>query len=174
MGRLYPKYLDWLRYISAFLLTGYGSSKLAHMQFHLNHTLAPRPVSSLTGYELTWFYYGYSRTYSVILGITQVGGGALLLFRKTALLGACAMLPVVTNILLIDLLILPPDWGPTLPASIIFISIALILLCDARQFWPLVWISHSVMGIMCARCKLGVTRFSRCCHLFRGLARHHC
>jgi hypothetical protein len=27
---------------------------------------------------------------------------------------------------------------------------------------------------MSARCKLGVTRFSRCCHLFRGLALHPC
>jgi hypothetical protein len=66
----YPRHLDWLRYISAFLLMGDGTSKLAHLQFHLNHTLAARPVNSLTGYELTWFYYGYSRIYSIILGIT--------------------------------------------------------------------------------------------------------
>jgi hypothetical protein len=139
----YPTYLDWLRYISAFLLMGYGTSKLAHLQFHLNHALAARSVSSLTGYELTWFYYGYSRTYSVVLGITQVGGGALLLFRKTALLGALAMLPVIVNIVLIDLLILPPDWGPTLPASIIFVSVVLILLRDARQFIPLIWTAQT-------------------------------
>lgn len=136
---LYPRYLDWARYISAFLLMGYGASKLAHLQFHLNRELATHPVSSLTGYELTWFYYGYSRLYSVILGATQVAGGALLLFRKTALLGAIAMFPVIVNILLIDLLILPPDWGPTLPASIIFVSVVLIILRDARLFVPLIW-----------------------------------
>lgn len=129
----YPRYLDWLRYISAFLLMGYGSSKLAHMQFHLNQALAQRPVSSLTGYELTWFYYGYSRAYSIILGLTQVSGGALLLFRKTALLGAIAMLPVIVNILLIDILILPPDYGPTLPATIIFISLVTLLWRDRHS-----------------------------------------
>jgi len=129
----YPRYLDWLRYISAFLLMGYGSSKLAHMQFHLNQVLAPRPVSSLTGYELTWFYYGYSRAYSIILGLTQVIGGGLLLFRKTALLGAIAMLPVIVNILLIDILILPPDYGPTLPASIIFLSLVMLLWRDRQS-----------------------------------------
>jgi hypothetical protein len=100
-------------------------------------------VSSLTGYELTWFYYGYSRTYSVILGLTQVSGGALLLFRKTALHGALAMLPVIVNILLIDIFILPPDWGPTLPASIIFVSAVLIPRREARQFVPLVWIAQT-------------------------------
>jgi hypothetical protein len=53
------------------------------------------------------------------------------------------MLPVIVNILLIDLLILPPDWGPTLPASIIFVSVVLILLRDARQFIPLIWIAQT-------------------------------
>jgi hypothetical protein len=96
----YPRYLDWLRYISAFLLLGYGSSKLAHLQFHLNQALAQRPVSSLTGFQLTWYYYGYSRVYSIILGLTQIIGAALLLFRKSALGGAVLMMPVVVNILL--------------------------------------------------------------------------
>ncbi|MBV9759600.1 MAG: hypothetical protein JO340_03460 [Acidobacteriaceae bacterium] len=126
----YPRYLDWLRYASAFLLLGYGSSKLAHLQFHLNEALAQRPVASLTGYELTWFYYGYSRAYACILGSTQVIGGMLLLFRKTALLGAVAMLPVIVNILLIDTFILPPDYGPSVPAFIIFASLVTILWRD--------------------------------------------
>jgi hypothetical protein len=138
-SRNHPTYLEWSRYVSAFLLMGYGASKLAHLQFRLNHTLAARPVGSLTGYELTWFYYGYSRLYSVILGVVQVAGGGLLLFRKTALLGAFAMLPVIVNILLIDVLILPPDWGPTVPALIIFVSLMLILSREARNFIPLVW-----------------------------------
>jgi hypothetical protein len=147
----YPKHLDWLRYISAFLLMGYGTSKLAHLQFHLNQALALRRVSSLTGYELTWFYYGYSRTYSIILGLTQVGGAVLLLFRKTALLGALAMLPVIVNILLIDILILPPDWGPTLPASIIFVSVLLLLWRGARQFVALVWIVQTTEPVSSRR-----------------------
>jgi hypothetical protein len=129
----YPRNLDWLRYISAFLLLGYGSSKLAHLQFHLNHALAQRPIVSLTGYQLTWYYYGYSRAYACILGLTQVAGATLLLFRKTALLGAITMLPVIVNILLIDILILPPDYGPTVPASIIFVSMVLLLWRDSQN-----------------------------------------
>jgi hypothetical protein len=85
--RRYPKLLDWLRYICAFLLYMYGMSKLAHMQFHLPAEIAHRPVGSLSGYELTWYYYGYSRTYACILGLAQVFGATLLLFRKTAFTG---------------------------------------------------------------------------------------
>jgi len=36
----YPKPLDWLRYISAFLLLLYGSSKLLGRQFHVAPELA--------------------------------------------------------------------------------------------------------------------------------------
>lgn len=98
----YPKYLDWLRYLSAFLLFIYGSSKLLHRQFTLPPEIALRPVGSLTGYQLAWFYYSFSHTYAVILGLIQLAGGTLLLFRKTALLGAAMMLPVMTNILMVN------------------------------------------------------------------------
>jgi hypothetical protein len=98
----YPKYLDWLRCLSALLLFTYGSSKLLGRQFTLPPEVALRPVGSLSGYQLAWFYYSYSHTYAVILGLTQLAGGALLLFRKTALLGAALMLPVMTNILMIN------------------------------------------------------------------------
>src|SRR5215469_957512 len=98
----YPRYLDWMRYLSAFLLFIYGSSKLLGRQFTLPPEIALRPVGSLTGYQLAWFYYSYSHTYAVILGLIQLAGGALLLFRKTALLGAALMLPVMTNILMIN------------------------------------------------------------------------
>lgn len=131
--RPYPRHLDWMRYTAAFLLLMYGSSKLAHLQFHMNQGLAQRPIASLTGYELTWFYYGYSRTYGCILGLTQIFGAVLLLFRKTSLLGAITMLPVIINILLIDLLILPPDFGPTIPALIICLSLLMLLRRESRN-----------------------------------------
>jgi hypothetical protein len=80
--RPYPKLLDWLRYICAFLLYMYGGSKLAHLQLNLPAEFTQRPVGSLNGYLLTWFYYGYSRTYTSILGLTQLTGATLLLFAN--------------------------------------------------------------------------------------------
>jgi hypothetical protein len=89
----YPKLLDWLRYFCAFMLYLYGVSKLAHLQFSMSSELSQRAIGSLNGYQLTWFYFGYSRIYARILGATQVAGATLLLFRKTTLLGAFLMLP---------------------------------------------------------------------------------
>src|SRR5262249_30844662 len=111
----YPKYLDWLRYLSGFLLFTYGLSKLLGIQFTLPPETALRPVGSLTGRQLTWYYYSYSHAYANILGLTQLAGGAMLLFRKTAMLGAAMILPVMLNSLMVN----------------IFSSIALVALCTS-------------------------------------------
>lgn len=117
----YPGYLYWLRYLSAFLLFIYGSSKLLGRQFTLPPEIALRPVGSLTGYQLAWFYYSHSHTYAVILGLTQLAGGALLLFRKSALLGAALMLPVMTNIVMINMFF-SIAWGALCTSTFIFAS----------------------------------------------------
>lgn len=122
----YPKYLDWLRYLSAFLLFTYGSSKLLGRQFTLPPEVSLRPVGSLSGYQLAWFYYSYSHIYAVILGLIQVAGGALLLFRKTALLGAALMLPVITNIVMINVFF-HIAWGALCTSTFIFVSMLAVL-----------------------------------------------
>ncbi|HEX7286769.1 MAG TPA: hypothetical protein VF532_11350 [Candidatus Angelobacter sp.] len=134
----YPKYLDWLRFLSAFLLFTYGSSKLLGRQFTLPPEIALRPVGSLSGYQLAWFYYSYSHTYAVILGLTQLAGGAMLLFRKSALLGAALMLPVMTNILMINVFF-HIAWG-ALGTSVLIFASMLAVLWQHRQalvgvFW---------------------------------------
>lgn len=100
----HPKYLELLRYTSAYLVLTYGTRKLiGGGQFALGPALSLRPIGSLSGFELTWFYYGYSHAYGTILGLTQILGGMLLLFRKSALLGAALLTPVMANILLINI-----------------------------------------------------------------------
>ena len=126
-ARPYPRLLDWLRYFCAFMLYMYGVSKLLHLQFNLSSELAHRPIGSLNGYQLTWFYYGYSRVYASILGLTQVAGATLLLFRKTTLVAAAIMLPVMANILLINMFILVNDYGPYLMSVLICTSLLIIL-----------------------------------------------
>jgi hypothetical protein len=123
----YPQLLDWLRYFCAFMLYMYGVSKLSHLQFNMSSVLAQRSVGSLNGYELTWFYYGYSRVYASVLGLRQVAGATLLLFRKTTLLAAAIMLPVMANILLINMFILVNDYGPYLISVLICTSLLTIL-----------------------------------------------
>lgn len=135
----YPQLLDWFRYFCAFMLYTYGISKLLHLQFDMQSQLARRPVGALTGYELTWFYFGYSRAYAVLLGVTQVLCGTLLLFRKTTLLGALTMLPVMANILFINMFILVNDYGPFLISGIICIFLLTILWHQRSVLLSMLW-----------------------------------
>jgi hypothetical protein len=85
------------------------------------------------------FVQGYSRTYACILGLTQVFGATLLLFRKTTLAGAAMLTPVMANILLIDVFILVDDCGPEFMATFIFTSLVVILWHHRRSLISLFW-----------------------------------
>jgi hypothetical protein len=135
----YPGLLDWMRYFCAFMLYMYGTSKLLHLQFNLQSELAQRAIGSLNGYQLTWYYFGVSRVYACILGLTQVAGATLLLFRKTTLMGALAMLPVMANILLINMFILVNDYGPYVISTLICVSLLTILWHQRRVLMTLLW-----------------------------------
>ncbi|MGC1781612.1 MAG: hypothetical protein WA708_03745 [Acidobacteriaceae bacterium] len=136
--KLYPKYLDWMRYLSAWLLFTYGLSKLAGVQFTLPPNIAQRPIGSLSGFQLTWYYYSYSHVYGSILGLTQLAGGAMLLFRKTALLGAAIMTPVMANILMINLFF-HIAVGAECTATFIFASMLALLWWERGAFVELFW-----------------------------------
>lgn len=101
------KYYTWfttlLRYWLAFHISIFGFEKIFEVNFAFSYHIDDSLVSTLTGQELTWVYYGYSYGLSVIVCLFQIIGSILLLFRRTILLGVATLLPVMSNILLINL-----------------------------------------------------------------------
>lgn len=91
-----------LRYWIAFQMTSFAFSKFFEVQFGIAYVHKDTPLSLLSGNELTWSYFGYSYALSCIVGIMQLGGSILLLFRRTLLLGIAILFPVMVNILLIN------------------------------------------------------------------------
>lgn len=92
-----------LRYYLAYEISTYGFAKILRTQFFPMYFRDDATVGSLSGFDLTWNYFGYSYSFAVILGLFQIGGGILLLFRRTSLLGVCILLPVMVNIVLINM-----------------------------------------------------------------------
>lgn len=134
----YPKYLDWLRYICAWFLFTYGIAKLAGHQLQLPASFAQQPVGSLSGYNLTWYYFSYSHAYRDIVAVVQILSATLLLFRKSSLLAALMMLPVMTNIVMINVFY----WiGPGAMGTSLFITCALLLILwrEREAFRLLLW-----------------------------------
>ncbi|WP_338645776.1 hypothetical protein V5J73_10755 [Flavobacterium sp. KS-LB2] len=101
------KYYIWLttilRYWLAFYISTFGFEKLFDVNFAFSYHIEDSLVHTLTGQELTWKYYGHSYFLTVIIGLFQIIGSILLLFRRTTLLGVITLLPVQFNILLINI-----------------------------------------------------------------------
>jgi hypothetical protein len=91
-----------IRYCLAFDLALFGFQKIFHLQFFVPIGMLDLPFSSFSGEDLTWAYFRYSYPYIVVIGVLQIGGGLLLMFGRTRLLGAIALVPVLLNIILID------------------------------------------------------------------------
>ncbi|MBL7939011.1 MAG: hypothetical protein JNL43_06595 [Flavobacteriales bacterium] len=61
------------------------------------------PVNSLSGQQLMWAFYGYSLGYAKFLGVVEMLGAGLLLFRRTTLLGCLVVSSVLVNVIAQDI-----------------------------------------------------------------------
>ncbi len=93
--------LIW-RFFTATYMFKYGYVKLNGRQFSNAKHYVNKTLEDLSGYELMWYFFGYSKSFIVTIGILQILGGTLLLFNKTKLLGVTILLPILLNIFLID------------------------------------------------------------------------
>ena len=90
------------RYYAAFTLFSYGFAKLMGAQFTVLDSELAKPLGEVSGFWLTWYYFGYSAAYSSFIAWAQIAGALLLCFGRTALVGTLLLLPVVLNIVFID------------------------------------------------------------------------
>ena len=115
-----------IRYGLAFHILYYGYAKLMDTQLFQDILWNNTLTGKLSGLELTWTYFGFSRVLSAIIAFMQIGGSVLLLFRKTTLLGVCILLPVLLNIILID--IFYGILGPLVVAGLFMLGLLSLLL----------------------------------------------
>jgi hypothetical protein len=80
----------------------YGTAKFAGAQFFASGGILDRPVADLSGIELTWVFFGHSWLYSCFVASGQLFAAALLMFGKTARLGAVCLLPITANIVVVN------------------------------------------------------------------------
>lgn len=92
----------FIRMWLAFLISSYGFAKIMKTQFQIPEHIKDIPMSAQHPFNLTWYYFGFSREYALILSGVEIGGSLLLLFRKTRLLGAAILFPAMLNILFIN------------------------------------------------------------------------
>ena len=89
----------WVRYTLAFTLFSYGFAKVFPLQFgppFPNKLIEPWGDFSPMG--ALWSFMGASIPYIIFSGAAEVTGGLLLLFRRTACLGALVSFAVLANV----------------------------------------------------------------------------
>ncbi|MDH7447248.1 hypothetical protein QBK95_16525 [Aquimarina sp. 2201CG14-23] len=84
------------------MMFSYASAKILGTQFSSDLSIGERAISSMNGFELTWYFYGYSPTYGMLIAGSQIVAALLLLFRKTVRMGAVLLLSFMVNIVLLD------------------------------------------------------------------------
>ncbi|MDA8354334.1 MAG: hypothetical protein M0Z65_14370 [Firmicutes bacterium] len=78
----------------------YGLAKLYPGQFGV-----PSPkVASINGegFVVAWTFFGYSRAYEIMIGLGETLSALLIMFPRTATLGAICYFPIVINVTMVN------------------------------------------------------------------------
>ena len=86
----------------------------------------------MSGFWLTWYYFGYSSVYGTLIALSQIGGGVLLAWPRTSLIGALVLLPMFANIVLIDIFF-GIGIGPMVAALIVVGCLAAVIAPHAHR-----------------------------------------
>lgn len=104
LNLFYKFILVYMRYFVGLTLISYGVIKFLHGQFPGPSYLAlESSYGDFSPMGLAWRFFGYSDLYKAFMGVSEILAGALLLFRRTQLLGALIAIAVTTNIFIVNL-----------------------------------------------------------------------
>ena len=92
-----------IRYTIAFNLASFGWKKFFDLQFVVPTEIAGKPMNKQSGEWLTWYYFGYSKTFGFCIAMIQIMGSYFLLFRKTLLLASVVLFAFMLNLLMINI-----------------------------------------------------------------------
>jgi uncharacterized membrane protein YphA (DoxX/SURF4 family) len=88
------------RLFLALIFLTYGLAKLLMGQFG-----APSPEIAEVrgeGFVMAWTFFGYSRTYEIVIGLGEVMAALLLMIPRTATVGAIIFFPISFNVMLVN------------------------------------------------------------------------
>lgn len=129
---------DFCRYFVASLIISYGWAKIMGSQFTILDSELDKPLGSVSGFWLTWHYFGYSRFYGNLIALVQIVCGFLLLYRKSVLIAACVLFGILGNIILIDIFY-GVDLGGLMTAILLEIAVVVILSYHSQELKDVFW-----------------------------------
>jgi len=125
---LYSILENAISFVVVFAMFIYGFGKI--IQFE-DGTPVDKMVSEMSGHQLMWAFYGYSKYFIFTLGLLEVTGGILILIKRTRLLGCLFTSTILINIILQDIFYNIPIGA--LKAAILYQVLILIILWFHRS-----------------------------------------
>lgn len=130
----------------------YGTSKALGFQFQYSNK-ADLHVKDLSGFELTWIFFGYSYPYTLFIAFCQICGALLLFYNKTKLVGAAILYPITLNIILIDIFYKVP-YGALGNAITIFLCLTVTIFNGRHLFKHLLYSASEQKSILTDKSKI--------------------
>lgn len=92
-----------LRYVLAFTLFGYGFAKIINTQFPApSFGRLDQRIGDMSPMGMLWTFQGSSHPYTIFGGLCEALAATLLLWRRTATLGAIVAIGVMTNVVMLN------------------------------------------------------------------------
>lgn len=117
----------------------YGLAKLTDNQFGLNPDELTKPIDELSLFRISWYLFDF-QPFKFFIGVSELVCGLLLIYNRTAILGALFFLPITTVILIIDITYMP-GWMATkfVWRLTYYLVLDLIVLWHYREKMFIVW-----------------------------------
>lgn len=87
-------------YVVVLAMFAYGIGKIVQFNGAANTNLR---ISEMTGMQLMWAFYGYSKPFVYTLGALEIIGGILILLKRTRLIGCLLVSTILINIIIQDI-----------------------------------------------------------------------
>jgi hypothetical protein len=97
-------------------MADYGFGKMNGDQFgHRSVDILNTPLKDVDKFHLAWHLFSLDKTFDIVVGFTQIIGAVLIVINRTVLVGALLLLPILGQILLIDIAFTTNMFGAALP-----------------------------------------------------------
>ncbi|REG96306.1 hypothetical protein [Flavobacterium aquicola] len=130
--KVYGFLYSGIRYVIAFNIASFGWKKFYGLQFVVPAEIARLPMNQQSGEWLTWFYFGHSHTFGIIIAVIQIAGGYLLLFRRTLLIGSIILFALLSNLTLINIFY-QMNAGALMQSVVLTIGVLFLILLDYKK-----------------------------------------
>ena len=130
--KVYGFLFSGIRYAIAFNIASFGWKKFYGLQFIVPSEIASLPMNQQSGEWLTWFYFGHSQTFGIIIAMIQIIGGYLLLFRRTLLIGSIILFALLSNLTLINIFY-QMNAGALLQSVVLTIGVLFLISLDYKK-----------------------------------------